>query len=99
MQQKKLHLPGIISLVMFVLNSLLFAQGSPNVTLLKHLDDYHSDGYNDCWGYVDSNGREYALLGVQSGTSIIDITDAANAYEVEFFSSTLSKPTSITPMR
>jgi choice-of-anchor B domain-containing protein len=66
MQQRKLHLPGIIFPVMFVLNSLVFAQGSPNV------------------------GREYALLGVQSGTSIIDITDAANAYEVEFFPSTFS---------
>jgi choice-of-anchor B domain-containing protein len=77
-------------LVMFAFYSLAFAQGSPNVTLLKHLDEYHSAGYNDCWGYTAPDGREYALLGVQSGTSIIDITDAANAYEVEFFPSTIS---------
>ncbi len=67
----------------------LFAQGSPNVTLLKQLDSY-SAGYNDCWGYIAPDGREYALLGVKSGTSIVDITDAANAQEVAFISSSFS---------
>ncbi len=71
------------------LPALLFGQGSPNVTLLKQLDDY-SVGYNDCWGYTAPDGREYALLGVKSGTSIVDITDAANAQEVAFISSSFS---------
>lgn len=66
-------------------SSQLFAQGSANVTLLKQMDFYQQ--YNDCWGYTAPNGREYALLGVSNGTSIIDITDAANAVEVEFIPS------------
>lgn len=64
-----------------------FAQ-SQELQLLAHVDSY--GGYNDCWGYTAPDGREYALLGARSGTSIIDITDPANAYEVDFISSVFS---------
>ncbi len=31
---------------------------------------------NDCWGWTDpSTGKEYALMGISSGTSFIDISD------------------------
>ncbi|MBK7380049.1 MAG: hypothetical protein IPJ03_13740 [Ignavibacteriales bacterium] len=46
-----------------------------NVELLSHFNPYPSSGYNDIWGYVDPNGNEYALLGVGTGTSIINVTD------------------------
>ena len=55
-----------------------------NTDLLSNLDQYHSVGYNDIWGYTDPNGREYALLGVYTGTSVIDITDPYNPVEVAF---------------
>lgn len=90
MSRYKLRLTGMGLWFALSLNTLLLAQGSPNVTLLKHIDDHHSAGYNDCWGYTAPDGQEYALLGVQSGTSIIDITDAANASEVTFIPSTFS---------
>lgn len=32
--------------------------------------------YAGLWGYTDKNGREYAILGVEHGTQIVDITDA-----------------------
>ncbi len=32
--------------------------------------------YNDCWGYVDSAGREYAILGSLKGTFFFDVTNA-----------------------
>ena len=68
-----------------------FACDSPeeppkNVTLLAQVNEYSSTGYNDCWGY-SANGREYALLGVKNGTSIIDITATANPVEIVFISS------------
>jgi len=66
------------------------SQGSPNVQLLAHLNQYSSVGYNDCWGYTAPDGREYALLGVQNGTSIIDITDAPTVTEVTFVPSSSS---------
>src|SRR5262245_37785287 len=61
-----------------------FAQGSPNVVLLGHMDKYPAIGYSDCWGYTAPDGREYALEGVQSGTSIVDITDPTQMAEIAF---------------
>ena len=77
-------------LVQFAWMSLLLAQNSPNVPLLAHVNDYPGVGYNDCWGYTAPDGREYALLGVRNGTSIIDITDTENVYEVTFIPSATS---------
>ncbi|CAN5277811.1 hypothetical protein BH09BAC1_BH09BAC1_01600 [soil metagenome] len=37
-----------------------------------------SDHANDIWGYVDSAGREYALVGLTKSTEIVDITDPDN---------------------
>ena len=61
---------------------------SQELQLLAHVHSY--GGYNDCWGYTAPDGREYALLGVTTGTSIIDITDPANVYEVDYFPSATS---------
>ncbi|MFY8186222.1 MAG: choice-of-anchor B family protein [Bacteroidia bacterium] len=33
-------------------------------------------------GYVDSTGKEYALVGVETGMSIVDVTDPDNPFEV-----------------
>lgn len=55
-----------------------------NVELLSHYNPYPSAGYSDIWGYTDPSGNEYALLGVRSGTSIIDITDPTTPNEVAF---------------
>ena len=51
-----------------------------NITLLGTLDEYTT--YSNVWGHVDSQGNEYALLGHESGTSIIDITDPTLPVEV-----------------
>jgi choice-of-anchor B domain-containing protein len=40
--------------------------------------------YNDCWGYVDANGREYAIAGSSKGTHFIDITNPAAPVEISF---------------
>ena len=78
-----------IVIFILVLNSfsLLGQTSSSNVALLANFDDYHSTGYNDCWGYTAPDGREYALLGVLNGTSIIDITDTDSLNEIAFISS------------
>lgn len=67
-----------------------FSQGSMNVPLLGTFNPYSATGYNDCWGYTAADGREYALLGVRNGTSIIDITDAPLLKEVAFIPSVTS---------
>jgi len=55
---------------------------SKNVTLLGHLDNYAA--YSACCSYVHSDGREYAVLGTTTGTSIVNITNPSTPYEVAF---------------
>ncbi|MGE4631440.1 MAG: choice-of-anchor B family protein [Planctomycetota bacterium] len=33
---------------------------------------------NDCWGYTAPSGREYALMGHSSGTTVVEITNPGN---------------------
>jgi len=61
----------------------LYAQGV-NVHVLADRDDYSNWGYTDVWGYEAPDGREYALLGVNGGVSIVDVTDTSNIMEAEF---------------
>ncbi|MBS1913248.1 MAG: choice-of-anchor B family protein [Bacteroidetes bacterium] len=51
---------------------------SMNMTLFDSLNPVRTDslGPNSAlWGYVAPDGREYALVGTQIGTSIIDVTE------------------------
>ncbi len=41
-------------------------------------------GYNDVWGYTDSTGREYAIIGTNAGTGIVEITDSTDVHLVTF---------------
>lgn len=45
---------------------------------------YKDVGYSDSWGYTAPDGREYALVGVQNGTAVVDITDAGHVKEISF---------------
>ena len=63
--------------------TLGFAQ-SQNVNLVANVDNYPTLGYSDCWGYTAPNGSEYALLGVNTGVSVVDVTDTTNIVEVDF---------------
>jgi len=38
---------------------------------------------NDCWGYTSPSGREYAILGMSTGTAFVEITDPGNAQIIE----------------
>src|SRR5688572_19042580 len=54
-----------------------------NLTHLGHL--FYPDGLSALWGYEDIAGNEYALVGVRTGTSIVDIsTDPSNPNELFF---------------
>lgn len=46
---------------------------------------------NDVWGFVDLNdNREYALVGLTNGTSVVDVTDAVNPVVVGHVAGQLS---------
>ena len=50
------------------------------------LDSLSRLGYdvklNDIWGYVDTLGNEYALVGLRNGLSIVEVTNPSNPMEV-----------------
>jgi choice-of-anchor B domain-containing protein len=68
-----------------------------NMEQLAHLDQYPVPppgipyAYSACWSYIHGDGREYAMLGVATGTAIYNVTDPANTYRVGF----IPGPTSI----
>lgn len=37
---------------------------------------------NDCWGYTSPSGREYALVGLNTGSGVAEITDPGNTQVV-----------------
>ncbi|HZW11479.1 MAG TPA: choice-of-anchor B family protein [Phycisphaerales bacterium] len=59
-----------------------------NVTLLSWvpLNNFPNDqrSGNDCWGYVSPSGREYAIFGMQSGFSVLDVTDPTYPRQIGF---------------
>ena len=73
-----------MKILLTILFAASFLVAQNNVTLLSNLNQYPSAGYNDIWGYVDGAGNEYALLGVQTGTSIVNVTNPANPVQVTF---------------
>ena len=72
----------LIFLAFFALNGLV-AQNSPlNTTGLGQLS--YPERLSSIWGYTDSTNREYALVGVYNGVSIVDITNPTNPVELSF---------------
>ncbi|MEZ4960018.1 MAG: choice-of-anchor B family protein [Saprospiraceae bacterium] len=54
-----------------------------NMTLLDQID--YAPNANDIWGWVDpDNGKEYALVGLVTGVSIVDVSNPSNIVEVQF---------------
>ncbi len=65
----------------FAFYSLLsFAQ--LNMSLLAQLPLNGKGDGSDIWGYVDEMGNEYALVGMEDGVSVVDVTNATNPVEV-----------------
>ncbi len=64
-------------LILFQIN--LFSQ--KNISFLGNL--HYNQKINDIWGYT-ANGKEYALVGGTTGTSIVDITNPSMPTELFF---------------
>jgi choice-of-anchor B domain-containing protein len=83
-------LKKIFILTLLLISSSIFSQlVNQNTTLLAQKDE-HGNGYSALWGYAAPNGREYAILGCNTGTAFIDITDTANIHEVDFVPGVMS---------
>ena len=54
-----------------------------NMQLLDEMD--YSPNVNDVWGWADPNSNaEYAIVGLNTGVSIVDITTPTDIVEVQF---------------
>ena len=72
----------------FILINLTFSlsvlsQSSSNISLIGSLDYPGTEG-SDVWGYVDSTGTEYALVGMQNGFSVVNLSVPSNPTESFF---------------
>jgi|GEM_PF-136024 len=72
-----------------ILLSILFALPAAlafsqlNMTLTDQID--YTPQVSSLWGYIDpEDGTEYAAVGVQTGLSIVDISDPNNVQEIAF---------------
>ena len=70
-------------IALFGLISVSTAQ--TNISLLGKLE--YNTILSDVWGYVHPSGTEYALVGLNNGVSIVDVsTDPTNPTQVQFVS-------------
>lgn len=72
------HLVTLFFLFPLFLNlNTAYAQAPPfNVTQVGHLA--FPQGISDVWGYVDSLGNEWAIVGAQDGVSLVNLSNPAN---------------------
>ena len=83
---RKICMKKFVLNLAFLCASFCF-QAQNNLELLSNLDyqSLHGSDLSDIWGYVDEEGNEYAIVGVNNGgVSIVDVTDAENPFEVFF---------------
>lgn len=66
-----------------IATGILCAQPVPqhqkNITLTGHLP--YPERLSDVWGYVDSAGTEYALVGSLTGTSVVNLSDPSQPFQ------------------
>lgn len=70
------------SLVALLLSLPLFSQLNMNQLGYVDLVGQHSSEASDIWGYVDQSGNEYAIVGLNDGISVVDVTNPSSAVEV-----------------
>lgn len=92
---KKILTLCILALLVFMSNNSYSQLGNSNTYLLSNLRLHAGTSptaayFSAIWGYRAPNGREYAILGCDSGTAFVDITDSADIKEVDFVKGLIS---------
>ena len=72
----------IACLLVFAVPAAAQIYDSENVVLLSRRDHYA--GYNDTWGFVGNDGREYVWQGTTSGSAFWDVDDPVHPQLVTF---------------
>lgn len=77
-----------ITALLLLLAGTLCAQTNFNLTKVANVP--YAEGCNDIWGYVDTAGTEYAILGTRQATAILNLSDPANPVEVAYIPGSIS---------
>ena len=72
-----------ILFILLISPFFLISQSSYNLSLLGTYDWNNTEG-NDIWGWADQNGNEYALVGLNNGFSVVNVSNP-NSPNEEFF--------------
>ncbi len=81
----KIQLPLIFCLLLTgQISVTLSAQQASNLQLLANKNDFPESLYNDIWGYTDTLGREYAVLGVRTGTALYSLENPRDPKLLKF---------------
>jgi choice-of-anchor B domain-containing protein len=75
---------ALLALFMAICCASLTGQLPSNIQLLANKNDFPENFYNDIWGYTDSLGKEYAVLGVRTGTAIYTLENPRDPRLVKF---------------
>lgn len=67
----------VLMFVCLSIVELLISQNSLNMELLGSFRPI-TYGYNDIWGYVDSEDNEYAIIGSRTSIYFVDVTECDN---------------------
>ena len=76
---KSVVIRAVLLLLLVFSANYIFSQ--KNISLIGHFA--YNDYLNDVCSWVDSTGKEYAIVGLQNGVSIVDLSDPANPKEVQ----------------
>lgn len=75
----KAFIKTYFSVLLLLSCHILSSQISSNMTLQSNWNGNNisrsGNFYNDCWGYVDGKGNEYAIIGSPEKIHFVDITD------------------------
>ena len=74
-----------ILLILIFVSSISFSQTSMNMNLLGTYNYPNTEG-SDIWGWTDNTGNEYALVTLQNGFSVVDVTNPSTPNEKFFIS-------------
>jgi len=68
---------------MLIIPFSILSQNSMNLLLMGSYEwtSVNSEG-SDIWGWVDANGNEFALVGLNDGFSVVDVTNGTNPIEM-----------------
>ncbi len=66
----------LLTVMILFFGAIITTNAQTNFELLSKTE--LASGLNDIWGYVDDSGREYAIVGRLTGTSVVDISNPTN---------------------